>query len=193
MIKEFIKLPDAVFNGIMLKIFRVEYLKKLKIVGKVFIKGEKNAIKIGSNVTINSNLYANPIGYSNRTTFWAFSGGKIIIGNNVGISNSAFVSKTAIEIEDNVLIGGGCKIYDTDFHQLEYKKRCVEDIAYAKSKKIKIEEGAFLGAGTIVLKGVTIGKASIIGAGSVVTKSVPPYEIWAGNPAHYVRSIEKNE
>jgi len=46
-----------------------------------------------------------------------------------------------------------------------------------------LEDYAFIGAGSYILKGVTVGKYSIIGAGSVVTKDVPQGEIWAGNPA----------
>ena len=52
-----------------------------------------------------------------------------------------------------------------------------------------IKDNAFIGAHSIILKGVTIGENSIIGAGSVVTKSVPDNQIWAGNPARFIRNI----
>ena len=45
-------------------------------------------------------------------------------------------------------------------------------------------------AGAIVIGGVSIGNNSIVGAGAVVVKDVPPNEVWAGNPAHF---IKKNE
>lgn len=58
-----------------------------------------------------------------------------------------------------------------------------------KSKPILIKEGAFIGAHSIVLKGVTIGKYSVIGAGSVITKDIPDNEVWAGNPARFIKKL----
>lgn len=54
--------------------------------------------------------------------------------------------------------------------------------------KIHIMKRAYLGCNTIIVKPVTIGENSIIGAGSVVTKDVPANEVWAGNPARYIKS-----
>jgi acetyltransferase-like isoleucine patch superfamily enzyme len=87
------------------------------------------------------------------------------------------------------MIGGGTKIYDTDFHSLEPAIRLGEDNDIS-TKPVLIKSGAFIGAHCIVLKGVTIGQYSIIGAGSVVTKDIPDWEIWAGNPAKFIRRIK---
>ena len=54
-------------------------------------------------------------------------------------------------------------------------------------RTFKIKDDVFIGAYSFVLKGVTIGNNSIIGACSVVTKNVPDNEIWAGNPAKFIR------
>ena len=56
-----------------------------------------------------------------------------------------------------------------------------------KQSRIKIGEYAFIGARTIICSNVEIGENSIIGAGSVVTKNIPPNEIWAGNPARFIK------
>lgn len=56
-----------------------------------------------------------------------------------------------------------------------------------KQGHIKIEDDVWIGAGSIILTGVTIGKGSIVGAGSIVTKSVEPYSIVAGNPAKLIK------
>jgi len=52
---------------------------------------------------------------------------------------------------------------------------------------IVVEDDAWLGAGVIVLNGVTIGRGAVIGAGSVVTKDIPPYSVAIGVPACVVR------
>ena len=62
-----------------------------------------------------------------------------------------------------------------------------KEITTLDEKKVEIGDDVPVGAMSIILRGVTIGKGSIIGAGSVVTKDVPPYSIVAGNPAWIVR------
>jgi acetyltransferase-like isoleucine patch superfamily enzyme len=56
-------------------------------------------------------------------------------------------------------------------------------------KPVRIEDGAFIGTNAIICKGVTIGKESIVAAGAVVVKSIPPGEIWGGNPAKFIRKL----
>lgn len=61
-----------------------------------------------------------------------------------------------------------------------------EKIAWKKTS-VTIEDDCFIGANSIICNDVTIGKNSIVGAGSIVTKSIPPNEVWAGNPARFIR------
>ena len=53
-----------------------------------------------------------------------------------------------------------------------------------------IGKRVFVGGHSIILKGVTIGDDAVIGAGSVVAKNVPVGEIWAGNPARFIRKVK---
>lgn len=53
--------------------------------------------------------------------------------------------------------------------------------------EVILKEGCFIGTHTIITKPVTIGKEAIVGAGSIVTKDIPDGEVWAGNPARFIR------
>lgn len=61
------------------------------------------------------------------------------------------------------------------------------DVPMVKTKKTVIENDVWLGFGCIVKSGVIIHNGAVIGAGIVVTHDVPPYEIWAGNPAKKIK------
>ena len=63
------------------------------------------------------------------------------------------------------------------------------DDTHTKTAPIYIGKNAFIGTGVYILKGVSVGKNSIVGAGAVVTKNIPDNEIWAGNPAHYIKRV----
>lgn len=109
------------------------------------------------------------------------------IGKNVGISGAVISARSSIEIGDNVLIGSGALITDSDAHSIDPRFRHLGSAIV--TKPIRIENDVFIGARAIVLKGVTIGAGSVVGAGAVVSKSVPPGVIVAGNPARIVGSV----
>lgn len=145
---------------------------------------------IGKNFAMNNGIKGNPIGCYERCTFFVDKGAEIVIGAHVGISQTALISHCSIRIGNNVKIGGGTCVYTTDFHSLDPIIRASsEDQKHRKSAPVTIEHDVFIGARCIILKGVTIGENSIVGAGSVVTKSIPANEIWAGNPAKFIRKI----
>lgn len=114
-------------------------------------------------------------------------GARIHIGKEVGISGGSICAATAITIGDHVLLGADTLIADTDFHPLSAVDRAAT--TPPASQAVHIESHVFLGARSVVLKGVTIGKGSVIGAGSLVTKSIPPDSLAAGNPCRVIRSL----
>jgi galactoside O-acetyltransferase len=105
----------------------------------------------------------------------------------------------SVTVERNVLISYACVIADADNHSL-YAEQRVNDLAtwmdgrrhdwsHTEMAPIRICEGAWIGARSIILKGVTIGAGAVVGMGSVVTKDVPPRTVVGGNPARIIREI----
>lgn len=167
------------FDASTIKMFR----------GIPFIKNQ-GEILLSQGVAINSRYSSNPIGFDGKCTFIVKNGAKLEIGTNSGISNSTIVCWEKIIIGSNTLIGGGTKIYDTDFHSVIASERNSKTDNNIATKPIFIGSNVFIGAGVIILKGVTIGDNCVIGAGSVITKCIPSNQLWAGNPAKFIKEIE---
>ena len=167
--------------------------KKVKMYGWPFIfRFPGSQIEIGNNCIIRSNFWSNLIGLYQRTIIIAKRGGKIKIGENVGISGTTIYAWNSIEIGANTLIGANCKILDSDLHPIDAGDRMKSDYAdFVNTAPVVIGKNCFIGCNTLILKGVNIGDNSVIGAGSVVTKSIPANVIAAGNPALVIRKIEK--
>lgn len=178
-------------NRMRLNSTHVEYSKDIVMNGKI-ISSNCGKIHIGSGVVINSGDYPNPVGTSLTKLYTRKTDSVICIGNNVGISSALIFADNEIYIEDNVLIGAETMIIDTDFHGLAYDPE-LGRTEVKEGERILIKEGAFIGTRCLILKGVTIGKGAVIGAGSVVTRDIPDGEIWAGNPAKFIREVEKTQ
>lgn len=149
---------------------------------------KKSIVKIGSNFQAQADIHWNSFGIIQPNVINVRTpGAEVIMGNNVGISGSTISASEKIEIGDNVLIGSGCVICDSDAHPIKYTER--NDNSKTKTSPIKIESDVFIGARCLILKGVHIGKGSVVGAGSVVTHDIPPMQIWCGNPARFVKDI----
>ena len=144
---------------------------------------------LGKNLVFTSRLKSNLVGLSKCCSIYVNPNAKLIIGDNCGFSGTSIFCSKLIIIGDNCMFGGNTSIWDTDFHSIDYKDR--RDDINAMSKPIKIGDDVFIGAHSIILKGVNIGSKSVIGAGSVVTKDIPANQIWAGNPAKYIRTLDE--
>ena len=110
------------------------------------------------------------------------------IGNNVGINSTSIFCDESITIMDYVHIGGGCQIFDTNFHNMDYLGRRDPLLnPISRTSPVVIERDIFIGSRCIICKGVTIGARSIVAAGSVVVNNIPPDELWGGNPAKFIK------
>lgn len=116
---------------------------------------------------------------------------KLVIGNNcsIGWQNNIAVGNE-IRLGDNVRLAGKAFLAGYPGHPLNAKDRAdgKPDLD-SQVRPIILENDVWLGTGTTVLAGVTIGQGTIVSAGSVVTKSLPAWVIAGGNPAKVIKEI----
>jgi acetyltransferase-like isoleucine patch superfamily enzyme len=115
------------------------------------------------------------------------------IGNNVFIGVEVLIDPAfpeLIVIEDDVSLAGRNILVAHSDPTFPIRN---EKLVETKIAPIKIEQGAWVTVGAIVLPGVTIGKNSIVAAGAVVTKDVPPYTLVGGVPAEIIKRFKKKE
>ena len=97
-----------------------------------------------------------------------------------------------ITIENHVMIGSGVHMYVHN-HCFEDISCCILEQGWHQSEPILIKEGSWIGAGAIILPGVTVGKNSVVAAGSVVTKNVADFCVVAGAPARVLRDLKREK
>ena len=155
-----------------------------------FAKNTKICVEAGAVLCSKSEYTA--LGVSRPVILRTLRSGAIInIGRNSGLSGTTICAAQSVTIGDDCLIGADTLICDTDFHPVSPFNRRYNNLAEEISAKpICIERNVFIGARSIILKGVTIGENTVIGAGSVVTSSIPPNVIAVGNPAKISRQLE---
>lgn len=103
------------------------------------------------------------------------------IGKNVGFDA---VRPDLITIESGVRITAGSSILTHFYNPMT---------GHYDKGPVVIKRMAFIGTRVIITKPVTIGQRATVGAGSIVTKDIPDYEIWAGNPARYLKTTPRKE
>lgn len=127
-------------------------------------------------------------------------GGRIEIGSSCFIGeNTRIWSAMSVKIGDRVLISHDVNIHDSNSHSVsaasraEHFKKIFSSghpkiLTDVTTNSIVIENDVWIGFGSSIFKGVTVGEGAIVGACSVVTKDVAPYTIVAGNPARVIGS-----
>jgi acetyltransferase-like isoleucine patch superfamily enzyme len=131
-------------------------------------------------------------------------GGEIKIGEWCYVGEGTRIwSAASIQIGDRVLISHAANVFDNLTHPLRASERHEQvrhiftrghphDISLDESP-VRICDDAWIGAGAMVLRGVTVGQGAVVAAGAVVTRDVPAYSIVAGNPAALVRELRPDE
>jgi len=177
---------------IFLKLFKVEYGKNLTLKGVPFIYNSGGGLQIGDNVCIKSSFISNLVGLYQRTIILTRTSAAVInIGNNVGISGAVIYARIGIEIGDNTVIGGNCKILDNDFHPIEIGARNADIKEKIGVREIIIGKNCFIGCNSIILKGTILGDGCVVGAGAVVSGVFEDNCVIAGNPARVIKKIDQ--
>ena len=112
------------------------------------------------------------------------------VGADCKVSSHTFVCE-GVYIGNRVFIGHNVTFINDLYPRATNPDGSLQTADDWKLVQTRIEDGASLGSSVTVLAGVTIGAGAIVGAGSVVTKSVGPGEIWAGNPARFMRKVDE--
>lgn len=111
---------------------------------------------------------------------------RLEIGDETWIGQQCFFHAAGgLTIGRSVGIGPGVKIL-TSQHAEAPRSQAIFD-APLELKPVRIEDGADIGVGAIILPGVTVGRGAQVGAGAVVTRDVPAYTVVAGSPARVIR------
>jgi acetyltransferase-like isoleucine patch superfamily enzyme len=133
------------------------------IVGVGTVLYNEHLSNIGKSTTIGMNCKI-------HSHVWLGEG--VVIGDNCKIQAFCFLPG-GVTLENNVFLGPRVT-FTNDKHPPSHGKSW---------SKTLVMDGAVIGAGVVILPGLTIGSNAVIGAGAVVTKNVPPGETWVGNPA----------
>jgi acetyltransferase-like isoleucine patch superfamily enzyme len=131
------------------------------------------------------------------TTFAVEADGVVEIGDGCVLAGAVFMCAEAITLGRGVVASYNVTIADCDFHPLDPGLRRRDAMAVAPggdraqrpelvTAPVVVDDGAWIGIGAIILKGVRIGSGARVGAGAVVTKDIPRDATFAGNPARPV-------
>jgi maltose O-acetyltransferase len=116
--------------------------------------------------------------------FTCLGSSRVQVGRDVAINHGVFFQgRCGTIVGDNVTLSARVMLLDGGLKTGSPAEPADDHVALP----IDIRNGAWIGAGSIILAGVIIGEDAVVGAGSVVTKSIPAGEVWAGNPARRIK------
>lgn len=148
-----------------------------------------NFISIGKNVRIRDGIRLEIIVSQSQ---WS---PELIIEDDTNIEqNVHIICHSQVLIGKKVSITGNCSIVDVThpYEDISCAAGIGQRIKHEKSF-VEIQEGCFIGMGSVILPNVTIGKYAVIGANSVVNTDIPPYSVAAGAPATVLKQYDFQE
>ena len=179
---------------------RISSRQNIEIEEGLVIKGlplidikEGSRLHIGAGVMLNSKNRDYHINLHSPVKLFAEGkGAEIKIGDKTRMHGACIHAFKSVVIGKGCLIAGNCQIIDSNGHDLSFPD--VENRINTKgtSRPVLIEDYVWIGANSIVLPGVTIGRGSVISANSVVVKDIPPMVVAGGNPAVIIKKYVEN-
>ena len=188
------RLQKEILTALKCMILRGKLKREIRNHGGGISGNVKLTVSEKASFTFGKALYLNGGGITaaQRMQIIVNAGGKLCLGDYTGISSSSIFCKNEIVIGNHVNIGAECVIIDSNFHSTNWQDRAdrKKDVQNAKSAPIHIGDYVFIGARSIINKGVTIGEKSVIAAGSVVVKNIPANCIAGGNPCKVIKMLD---
>lgn len=199
LLRDPLSIPDQIWTRGW--IFYLKQKKNIEIKGKLILAGvpmidimKGASLEIGNNVTLTSGNKGYHINLHSPVKFYADrNGAKIKIGNNTRIHGTCIHAYESIVIGDNCLIAANCHLMDGNGHDMSFPNVENRINTSGDAKAITIENNVWIGAGTYVLPGVTIGTGSVISANSVVINDIPAMVLAGGNPAKIIKNYSLNK
>lgn len=151
----------AIWNCVCISIKKIIYWDRLSVTGVQLISPKAKVL-----IEKKGRMVFKGRCHTESGVLLSVRDGELVIGNKTYINrNSMVVCRNQIIIEDGVTIGPNVMIFDHD-HDMKNKGKL-------KSSPILIGKDVWIGAGCIILKGVSIGEGAVIAAGTIITKDVP--------------------
>lgn len=164
------------------------------VFGRNVVLRHPHKIEIGDNTFIDDNAVLDAKGEANegirigansmigRNTILTCKEGSIYLGDHCNVSaNCSLLAETEIRLGNYCFLAGECYLVAGGNHPITDTSRPIMFQTSSVKGGIRVGEDTWMGAGVIVLDGVTIGKGSVIGAGAVVTASLPEYTFAVGD------------
>lgn len=148
---------------------------------------------IGTGTSVDSFTVIDPcacIGKHCRIHHFVHIGSHVHIGSNVKIQNNVMIPH-GVTLEDGVFVGPSVVFTNDKYPRSITPEGRIKNNDDWTMVPTLVKKGASLGAGAVIVCGVTIGKWAVIGAGAVVTHDVPDYALVVGGPAKIIGYVNK--